>query len=195
MGFWGFGGFFGYTIYEGKKSGGHSLPNGNFIICETSTGQVSEITKSGDHLWSYRNPTGTDGIVYDQFDNDIFDNTIFRGEKYPIDYIGFTGKNLVPQGIIENENLISINCNTSLSIIDDDMLYFNIINPVDQNSGIVFNKIVELDYISVFDLNGRVIYEEENFEGSSLNLNLRSSLYIVKFQRDKSIGYRKILVK
>ena len=82
-----------------------------------------------------------------------------------------------------------------MSIIDDDMLYFNIINPVDQNSGIVFNKIVELDYISVFDLNGRVIYEEENFEGSSLNLNLRSSLYIVKFQRDKSIGYRKILVK
>jgi hypothetical protein len=189
------GGFFGSTIYETKKSGGHSLPNGNFIICETSTGQVSEITKSGDHLWSYRNPTGTDGIVYDQFDTDIVDNTIFRGEKYPIDYIGFTGKNLVPQGIIENENLISINCNTSLSIIDDEMLNFNIINPVDQNRGIVFNKIVKLDYITVFDLNGRVIYEEESFEGSRLNLNLSSSLYFIKFQRDKSIGYRKILVK
>ena len=41
------GSFLGETVLEGKKSGAHSLPNGNFIICENGLGQVSEISKSG----------------------------------------------------------------------------------------------------------------------------------------------------
>ena len=95
------GSLLGEIVYQGKKSGTHSLPNGNFIICEFSTGKISEINKAGNHLWTYINPSGKE--VFNQFDIPVA-NGLFRAEKYPSNYVGFMGKDLSSQGIIENQN-------------------------------------------------------------------------------------------
>ena len=57
----------GDVFYEDKKSGCHALPNGNFMVTETSIGRSTEILKDGTAVWSYRNPVGQNG-VYNQFD-------------------------------------------------------------------------------------------------------------------------------
>lgn len=102
-------------FYESIKSGAHSLPNGNFIICERGKGQVSEISKSGEHLWTYKNPSGT--FIYNQYETVTNTrNSLFRAEKYPADYPGFEGYDLVPQGLIEDQNPYSEACMTESGI-------------------------------------------------------------------------------
>ena len=75
--------------------------NGNLILCENSKGQLTEVTKNGEIVWVYKNPTGSNNYV--QFDVvTSANNSIFRGEKYATDFAGFTGKDLTPQAIIED---------------------------------------------------------------------------------------------
>ena len=43
-------------MYSLTQSGTNMQPNGNFVICEATTGRISEITADGDLMWSYLNP-------------------------------------------------------------------------------------------------------------------------------------------
>ena len=179
------------TMFETKKSGTHSLPNGNFIICETSLGQVSEITKAGEHLWTYKNPS-SDTIFnqFDQISNNF--NSIFRAEKYPMDYIGFAGKDLMPKGIIENENSISATCST-LSIVQSEMNTLKILNPV-SNNFLQFNKEIRLDYIKIRDVNGRAVLRTTNFFHDRLFINLTPGFYVLELGRGDVIKQAKIII-
>ena len=186
------GAILGKTMFENKKSGTHSLPNGNFIICETSLGQVSEITKMGEHVWTYRNPSGKTGI-YNQFD-DVSQNlnSIFRAEKYPTNYIGFSGKDLAPKGLIENENSMSNGC-TTLNIVKYEMDNIRITNPVKGNV-LKFNKKIELDAIRIIDINGRVISISENFLNDHVLINVKSGFYFIELEKERIIRRIKIIV-
>ena len=182
----------GRTMFENKKSGSHSLPNGNFIICETSLGRVSEITKTGEHLWSYRNPSGKTGI-FNQFE-DVSQNfnSIFRAEKYPAVYIGFQGKNLTPKGSIENENALSSGCAT-LSANESEFENLKIVNPIINNM-LRFNKTVKLDGITIMDVNGRVVFAVKNFLNNHTVINLNSGFYVVELQKGDTVKRIKIIV-
>lgn len=179
-------------MLEGKKSGVHGLPNGNMILCEAIKGQASEISKSGDVLWVYKNPTGLDGNVYAQFETTI-SNRLFRAEKYPIEYAAFVGKDLTPQGIIENVNQVSVNCVNTLSIEAHNFDNLTIINPVRQNR-IIFNQDLNLTMLSIVDINGRLVYTKKQFVGNTLSINLAPSVYFIKLQNDSHIELRKIIV-
>jgi hypothetical protein len=186
------GSFFGNLMNENKKCGVHGLPNGNFIICETSKGRISEITKTGVHLWSYKNPTGS--VIYNQGDP-LIDNTIFRGEKYPSNYIGFIGKDLTPIAIIENVNVESSNCIASLDTEFFNISELQIVNPI-QNKTMQFNKIITLDKIQIFDLNSRLVFEVENFTNDKLYLDLNSGIFIVKFiNNEYKTSIKKIIIQ
>ena len=185
------GSILGRTVYETKRSATHSLPNGNFIICETSLGQVSEITRLGQHLWTYRNPSGK--ATFNQFDHVSANfNAIFRAEKYPVDYIGFVGKDVTPKGLIENENSISNSCVT-LSIITSEITNLKIFNPVQKNI-LKFNKAIRLDAIKIFDTNGRVVFTTKNFLNNHLFLNVNSGFYFIELQEGQITKRMKIIV-
>lgn len=188
------GSILGDVMLEGKKSGTHALPNGNMIVCETSKGQTSEITKSGDVLWVYKNPTGLDGNVYAQFETNINNNNLFRAEKYPVEYAAFVGKDLTPQGIIENVNQVSLNCVNTLSIEAHNFNNLTLINPVRQNQ-IIFNQDLNLTMLSIADINGRIVYTKKQFIGNTLSINLAPSLYFIILQNDRHIELRKIIVE
>jgi hypothetical protein len=188
------GSILGDVMLEGKKSGTHALPNGNMIVCETSKGQTSEITKSGDVLWVYKNPTGLDGNVYAQFETNISNNNLFRAEKYPVEYAAFVGKDLTPQGIIENVNQVSLNCVNTLSIEAHNFNNLTLINPVRQNQ-IIFNQDLNLTMLSIADINGRIVYTKKQFIGNTLSINLAPSLYFIILQNDRHIELRKIIVE
>ena len=180
------------TVLEGKKSGAHSLPNGNFIICETSLGQVSEINKNGEVIWIYKNPTGSD--IFNQYETPTgSNNAIFRAEKYPADYIGFNGLNITTKGIIEDQNETSDLCENSVDIETHLNNTISLVNPIESNI-IKFTQNISADAIKVVDINGRLVFEHGAFNGNSIPVNLNAGMYLIQLHHNNSIENRKVIV-
>lgn len=194
---WSFSGsILGTILQEGRQSGTHSLPNGNIIISEASTGRVSEITKTGTLLWSYRNPTGTivnsNPTYYPQFFTITGSaNGFFKAEKYPSNFPGFNGHNMISTGIIENQNSLSYSCNT-LNSTEFKLDPITIINPI--NKKIEFNTTLIADSISIYDTDGRIVHTLNSFTGNYFDVNLSSGLYFMKIQKENTIQNLKILI-
>ena len=177
-------------VNEVKKSGAHSLPNGNFIICETSWGQISEITKLGEVIWTYRNPTGQ--TISNQYDDVIlYYNSLFRGEKYPPNFAGFSGKDLSPKGTIENNNPISSSC-SFLDVANNQFELLKVLNPV-KNGLLKFNKKINLESIIISDINGKLVFKTTNFSNDNIKVNLKSGFYFVKLISNFNVKTVKII--
>jgi hypothetical protein len=188
------GAFFGVTMLEGKKCGAYSLPNGNFLICESSRGQASEITKNGDHLWTYKNPVGTN--LFNQYDTITLGvNMIFRAEKYPNSYAGLVGKDLTPQGIIEDQNSNSDSCAAVVlpEIKDIKAESITMANPV-VGGEVQFNQIVNAGSIMITDISGRVVFRQSSFQGNNFSVDLCPAVYFVRIQSGKDNKTLKIIV-
>jgi hypothetical protein len=169
----------GQTMYENKKCGAHVLPNGNFIVCQNSLGQISEINRvDGSVVWTYKNPIGT--VLTNQFADPLSgDNTLFRGEKYPVNFPGFVGKDLTAGNLIENENSTSMDCKASNGIMTPtESEAFYLINPTKLNK-IQFSLHIEKEQVIITDLLGKIIFQENSFSGSEIILNTRESFYLV----------------
>lgn len=182
----------GSTVLNGRKSGTHGLPNGNMMVCETGEGRISEIKKDGTLVWSYINPTGQGTTIYTQNESNPSTNTIFRGDKYPATYVGFTGKDLTPTGIIENQNSISENCINFLSVNTKELKNIKVINPI-SDSYIRFNSEIQLDNLTIYDTNGREIYKQDNFNNSFLDLDIVPGIYLLKLQKGEFSQTTKII--
>ena len=187
------GSILGHVVHENSKSGTQSLQNGNFLITEASLGQISEIANTGDLLWSYRNPAGS--AIYNQFDNLPQNvNSIYKAEKYPSSFPGFTGKNMSPQGIIENQNANTDTC-LMTSIVDYLLIEkIGIENPV-VNGKIQFNQNISLYNVSITDINGKVVFSKNNFSGDNLKIDLIPAMYLLKLNSNKQTINLKILVQ
>lgn len=192
------GSILGITLDQGIMSGTHALPNGNMIISESSLGRISEITKTGTLLWSYKNPTGAivggSPTIYTQSSDPSGNNGFFRSEKYPADYIGFTGHNLDSvTGIIENQNSLSEACIAALGTNPPEAQNLFALNPV-KNNIIEFSQTVEADWITIFDINGRLIFSQKGFNGSKIEVNLNPAVYFMQIQKANSIKKIKIII-
>ncbi len=181
------GSILGAVVFEDKMSGTHALPNGNIVISETTKGRVSEITKSGTLLWSYKNPTG--GIVnstvtiYPQLGDPSGNNTFFRSEKYPADFSGFVGRDMTSvTGIIENQNSVSDICIASLGNNHPFIQNLFVLNPAKHHT-IQFNKAITADSIALFDINGRIVHNQKSFYGDAIDVNLSPAVYFLKIRQ------------
>ena len=73
-------------LFSEYTSGAKVLPNGNIFITEGDEAILREFTPEGELVWEYHIP---------------FTGYIFRGVRYGEDYPAFEGRNLDPQGTIE----------------------------------------------------------------------------------------------
>jgi hypothetical protein len=96
------------SLFDEAISGAQRLPNGNTLIDSGTHGRFIEVTLSGETVWEYVNPVvlngplgKTDVIPSDPARAGEFMNACFRVLRYPLDYIGFAGKDLTPSGTIE----------------------------------------------------------------------------------------------
>jgi PKD repeat protein len=90
-------------MYSENISGAQRLPNGNTIICSGGTGDLREVTYSGEIVWKYINPVQATGLItqgsapaVDSTHPSETMNSVFRIYKYPVDYPAFSGKTLTP---------------------------------------------------------------------------------------------------
>jgi hypothetical protein len=192
------GSILGIVVDQDKMSGTHAMPNGNIIISETSLGRVSEITKTGTVLWSYKNPTGpivnSNTTYYNQNQTILASgNSFFRAEKYPANFAGFTGRDMTSAtGIIENENSLSAIC-TSLASPEFTAENLFILNPA-TNHLIKFSRSITVDTIKIFDTNGRLVYNQQGFVGDKIEVSLTPSLYFIQIQEGSFIKKLKVIV-
>lgn len=89
--------------------------------------------------------------------------------------------------------MVSDACTQNLSIAES-KVNFIVINPVlDKN--IQFNKEIELNTIKIYDINGRLVYENHSYSGNSLKIYLNPSIYFLQMYIDKKVIIKKIIVR
>lgn len=186
------GSILGTAVDERKKCGGHSLPNGNFVVCETKKGRISEIQKDGTLVWSYVNPSG-EGISV-QYDNPTnYLTNIFRGEKYPFDYAGLSGKDLSPKGLIEDLNVLSDTCLITLDTDQKSITWPTVINPV-RNNRIELMGDVQISALQLMDLQGKVVTGSENSSILHLPEQIVSGIYLIEMQSGDQKKFVRVLI-
>jgi hypothetical protein len=187
------GSILGSPLSEHIKSGVQALLNGNVLICESSKGHISEITEDGIPLWVYRNPF-VGGSVVNQYDFvPLAQNSIFRAQKYAVDYSGLLGFDLTPGQILENENNLSQEC--ALITGTDELISKNVrlINPV--IDGLVrFSEMLVADEVLVMSAKGNQIFEAFTFKGKQLPVVLEAGIYVIRLKIGGQIESHKLVV-
>jgi len=93
-------------FFSSEISGASRLPNGNTLICAGVTGNLFEVTSTGETVWQYVNPVVRDGILAQgelpgkDVRGHLF-NAVFKVHRYAPDFPGFSGRDLSPKGVIE----------------------------------------------------------------------------------------------
>ncbi len=186
------GSILGRTLFESKKSGGHALPNGNFVICETAIGQITEVSKSGTVLWVYKNPSGTSITAQDSIPGAAA-NSIFRGEKYPKNHPAFANVSISFNGTIENRNSISDLCKTTGIEEQFKSEEFGLINP--SRNSIRFQEYLSAEEIIIYDLKGRIVKRLMQFKGNHIDMNNHAGLFVIQIFQGKKVSQLKAIVQ
>ena len=90
-------------FYSPRISGAQRLANGNTLICEGNFGHFFEIDASNTIVWEYISPVRNIGPVAQG--ESIAGNDVFRASRYAPDYPAFSGRDLMPLGVIEADSM------------------------------------------------------------------------------------------
>lgn len=149
------------------------LPNGNTLITAMTTGQIFEVTSTGDLVWEYIVPITEDGIKTsfdDQYPNY---NAIFRSYRYLATHKAFEGKDLTPSS--------TITASTGLSPILDPGAR---LNAQWQGNHLYLNSPEKLvSSLQIFNLSGQKIWEKNQVQMPLYQdfSSLQNGLYLLKW--------------
>ena len=99
-------------FYSSIMSGVNPLPNGNFLICESTKGHLFEIDRSKKIVWEYVNPINANGST--KQGTPPIGNYVFRSLKYSTQSDAFKDKN-VTEGPRLELNPLPILCDDTTS--------------------------------------------------------------------------------
>ncbi len=80
------------SFWSAICSSAERLPNGNTLICESTSGRIFEVTPEKEIVWEFINP------FHENWERLGLTNFIFRAHRYGYDFEGFKGKDLTPGG-------------------------------------------------------------------------------------------------
>jgi len=78
------------NFYSSIMGSCQRLPNGNTLVCETTTGRIFEITSGHDIVWEFTSPLFYQSHAYGR------NNYVARAYRYGPDYAGLRGAKLEP---------------------------------------------------------------------------------------------------
>ena len=81
------------SMYSSNISGAHRLPNGNTLICVGARSRLIEVQSDSKIVWEY---------IYSGL------SSIFRSERYDLDYGAFEGREIIPKGYIETYPITAV---------------------------------------------------------------------------------------
>ena len=89
-------------FFDRLMSGAQRLPNGNTLICSSSTGKIFEVTAEKELVWKYLSPIEgkpAPALSRDGAKRGVI--SVFRAQRYAPDYAGLIGRNLLPGKTVE----------------------------------------------------------------------------------------------
>ena len=153
------------TFFSPYLSNAQMLSNGNILVNAGSPGNVFEIDQDKEMVWQYKIPLF--GNVPATQGNNVNNNGVFRAYKFPKNFNGFNGLNIIPGATIENDPM-PLNCdeepnNTETSDLGTQISVRN------NNKSIIVDNFSNEDNLKLklYDLNGRLIMEAELQRGSN----------------------------
>ncbi|WP_274473812.1 aryl-sulfate sulfotransferase [Mangrovimonas aestuarii] len=176
-------------LYSAIVSSAQRLPNGNTLICEGRTGELSEIDSSNNIVWEYVTPINNNtGALFSQGEDPI-NNLTFRAIKYGPDFPGFSNKDLTPGlPIVASENIFGCN---SLNTPEIALQNINIY-PNPTSNYINIESAYPIDKIEIYDLLGKNVMTEHN--NTKINLeSLNSGVYIISINQGNKKTIKKII--
>lgn len=176
------------------------LPNGNFLIGVGRFGYSFELTPENEIVWEYIIPLDGGQAVDQGTQLTINQNLNFRTRRYPVDFEGFTGRDLSPQGTIET-NSPEILCDLIASTASVNKGIKHVFpNP---SSGQVFIELeenLETEQINLFSLDGRLLESKLNpqFQDNQLKIDVSqvpTGLYLLMIQSGNQIFNYRLMVQ
>lgn len=133
------------------------LPNGNTLICSGRFGYTFELTPDDQVVWEYKTPFMGPNIAIQGDTLTINNNLTFRMRRFPINYTGFAGKDLTPDGYIELEPNLGF-CDQILPTSDIMEEYFLEVFPNPANTFLTIEWIGGMYAdVQIFDMMGRQV--------------------------------------
>jgi len=88
---WKYGSVGNLTLFSQFGSSAQRLPNGNTLICATTTGYLMEVTAAGEVVWEYINPITPGGTKTALGDRLPMTNAVSRARRYAYSDSAFSG--------------------------------------------------------------------------------------------------------
>ncbi len=173
------------------------LPNGNTLITSGRFGYTFELTPNNEIVWEYKTPLAG-GSPATQGDTLVINNNLtFRMKRYPVDFAGFAGRDLSPQGWIELEPDSSFCDMLTSTMAPMDEANFKLYpNPASDFLTIEWDGMMYVD-LEVFDMVGRKFASYSNCNGGRKFINTApwpSGVYLVSFVADGNWYSRKVVI-
>jgi len=189
------------NIYAQNISGAQQLSNGNTLLCEGPSGTFREVNSSGNTVWKYVNPVNNTGTINQGATP--AQNIVFRCSFYASNFVGFTGKQLIPGSTIENSNVVSASCNLSVPTEDSSLSNLDLKifpNPANDVVSFQVEDITDKDIsIKLYDVYGKLL--KENILGLGHNKvdidiqSLDSGVYFAKISLDGVVKTELIMIE
>jgi len=149
-------------FYSPFLSNAQYLENGNILINAGSLGRIFEISSEKEIVWEYEIPLFGD-FVATQGDN-INSNSNFRAYKFPTNFTGFDGLEIVLGAPIEEEPIplqICEEINTSTNFLDSKTVQVNSTLDLLQ----IHNNSIHTFQVDLFSMNGKLLDEFKSNPG------------------------------
>ena len=95
-------------FYSRVMGSAQRLPNGNTLICESTSGNLFQVTPDGKTVWKYRYPMDGDTPLRQgerpsrwKPNSDVFNNAVYRAYWYAPDHPGLQKYDLTPGDTVE----------------------------------------------------------------------------------------------
>jgi hypothetical protein len=183
------------NFFAFNQSGAQRLPNGNLLVCVSTTGTFFEVTPDKKIIWKYICPVTLTGITK-QGDKPT-GNSSFRVELFPKNFIGFEGRDLTPSNPIELQPLPSL-CTTTSVKADNETNSLKIYpNPVEEILQIQFGTTIPTEVSLISSLGEVVLSQKINSGKESCSLDIRiipAGMYILKLVSPISTSVEKVMI-
>lgn len=175
------------VLFSTNRSSAHRLPNGNTMICESTTEHFFEVTRDGQIVWDYQNTVGVNGPLTQ---GELFSNAfIFKAIRYPANYPAFNDKTINATEPIELDPL----SNDCVLYEEEDFLGSLLMENVQVNFSqdlirIENNTPNDLN-MYLIDVNGRLVRSfRATIGNSAITINHLSSGMYVLYTKDEGSG-------
>ena len=150
-----------YNLYAMLVSSIQPLPNGNFLLTDGPAGKIFEVDFNKNTVWDYISPVTAIGPVSQG--STATGNVILRADKYPSDFIGFSGMDMSPGEPIELSPWFYecdvTGCSYSSNINAKKVFP----NPANNYINIPNVCITESSIIYIYNNNGKIVISESHF--------------------------------